>query len=177
MEQEEVALLGGGCFWCIEAVYRRVKGVTSAISGYAGGESAHPDYRAVCSGSTGHAEVVRISFDPDIISFKEILDIFWVIHDPTTLNQQGADRGTQYRSVIYYHNASQKETAEASIAQAQKEFSHPIVTELSPASEFYTAETYHQNYYDLNSTQGYCQAVIAPKVQKFMTKFPEKSKT
>lgn len=177
MAKEEVALLGGGCFWCIEAVYQRVKGVRAAISGYAGGESAHPDYRAVCSGSTGHAEVVRISFDPDIISFKEILDIFWVIHDPTTLNRQGADRGTQYRSVIYYHNAFQKETAEASIAQAQKEFSNPIVTELSPAPEFYTAETYHQNYYDLNGTQGYCQAVIAPKVQKFMTKFPEKLET
>jgi len=174
MAKEEVALLGGGCFWCIEAVYRRVKGVISAVSGYAGGEGTNPDYRAVCSGTTGHAEVVEIVFNPDIITFAELLDIFWVIHDPTTLNRQGADRGTQYRSVIYYHNSSQKELAEVSIEQVQKEFSNPIVTELSPAPAFYTAEAYHHNYYDLNSNQGYCQAVIAPKVQKFMVKFSDR---
>ncbi|UFS62788.1 peptide-methionine (S)-S-oxide reductase MsrA [Sulfurimonas sp. HSL-3221] len=171
---KEVALLGGGCFWCIEAVYRRVKGVSSAISGYAGGATEHPDYRAVCSGTTGHAEVVEVTFDPDVISFGEILDIFWVIHDPTTLNRQGADVGTQYRSVIYYYNDVQKAEAEAAIAAAQTGFSDPIVTELSPAPTFYPAEAYHQNYFDLNPQQGYCQVVIAPKVQKFMRTFQEK---
>ncbi len=174
MAKEEVALLGGGCFWCIEAVYAQVKGVKSAVSGYAGGPGADPDYRSVCSGTTGHAEVVEITFDPDIISFSEILDIFWVIHDPTTLNQQGADRGTQYRSVIYYQDAAQQESAEASIAEQQKVLRDTIVTERSPAPTFYTAEEYHQDYYALNSSQGYCQAVIAPKIQKFMTKFSDR---
>lgn len=171
---KEVALLGGGCFWCIEAVYRRVKGVSSAVSGYAGGEMDNPDYRSVCSGTTGHAEVVEVTFDPDVISFGEILDIFWVIHDPTTLNRQGADMGTQYRSVIYYHDDTQKAEAEEAIAEAQESFSSPIVTELSPAPTFYPAEVYHQNYFNLNPEQGYCQAVIAPKVQKFMRTFREK---
>ncbi|MHC3993490.1 peptide-methionine (S)-S-oxide reductase MsrA [Thiomicrolovo sp. ZZH C-3] len=171
---KEVALLGGGCFWCIEAVYRRVKGVSSAVSGYAGGETDNPDYRAVCSGTTGHAEVVEVTFDPEVISYGEILDIFWVIHDPTTLNRQGADVGTQYRSVIYYQNEEQKEEAEAAIAEAQAGFSDPIVTELSPAPTFYPAEAYHQNYFELNPQQGYCQVVIAPKVQKFMRTFREK---
>ncbi|WP_345990747.1 peptide-methionine (S)-S-oxide reductase MsrA [Sulfurimonas sp. HSL1-2] len=171
---KEVALLGGGCFWCIEAVYRRVKGVSSAVSGYAGGQMDNPDYRSVCSGTTGHAEVVEITFDPDIITFGEILDIFWVIHDPTTLNRQGADMGTQYRSVIYYHDEVQKAEAEEAIAEAQESFSDPIVTELSPAPTFYPAEVYHQNYFNLNPEQGYCQAVIAPKVQKFMRTFREK---
>ncbi|RLA72446.1 MAG: peptide-methionine (S)-S-oxide reductase [Epsilonproteobacteria bacterium] len=171
---EERALIGGGCFWCIEAIYHRVKGVKSAVSGYAGGEGDNPSYKAVCSGTTGHAEVVEIVFDPTEISFSEILDIFWVIHDPTTLNRQGADAGTQYRSVIYYLNDEQKAVAEASIAQAQNDFDSPIVTELSPAATFYAAEAYHQNYYDLNQSQGYCQVVIAPKVQKFMTAFTDK---
>ncbi|WP_345985782.1 peptide-methionine (S)-S-oxide reductase MsrA [Sulfurimonas sp. HSL-1656] len=171
---KEVALLGGGCFWCIEAVYRRVKGVSSAVSGYAGGQMDNPDYRSVCSGTTGHAEVVEVTFDPDVISFGEILDIFWVIHDPTTLNRQGADMGTQYRSVIYYHDDAQKAEAEEAIAEAQESFSDPIVTELSPAPTFYPAEVYHQNYFNLNPEQGYCQAVIAPKVQKFMRTFREK---
>lgn len=174
MAKEEIALLGGGCFWCIEAVYAQVKGVKSAISGYAGGLGANPDYRSVCSGTTGHAEVVEITFDPNVISFSELLDIFWVIHDPTTLNQQGADRVTQYRSVIYYHDALQQESAEASIAELQKELRDTIVTERSPAPTFYPAEVYHQDYYALNSSQGYCQAVIAPKIQKFMTKFSDK---
>lgn len=174
MKKSEIALLGGGCFWCIEAVYRRVKGVKSALSGYAGGEMDNPDYRSVCSGTTGHAEVVEVTFDPDIISYEAILEIFWVIHDPTTLNRQGADVGTQYRSVIYYRNEAQKATAEAAIAKAQAAFDDPIVTELSPSPVFYPAEAYHQNYYDLNPGQGYCQAVIAPKVQKFMTHFREK---
>ncbi len=171
---EEKALLGGGCFWCIEAVYRRVKGVKSAVSGYAGGVMPDPDYRSVCSGTTGHAEVVEITFDPEAISYEDILRIFWEIHDPTTLNRQGADTGTQYRSVIYYYDERQKRIAEASVAEAQKRFADPIVTELSPAPAFYPAEAYHQNYYDLNSGQGYCQVVIAPKLRKFMTKFPEK---
>ncbi len=171
---QEKALLGGGCFWCIEAVYRRVKGVKSAVSGYAGGSVPDPDYRAVCSGTTGHAEVVEITFDPEVISFRDILDIFWVIHDPTTLNRQGADMGTQYRSVIYYTDEMQKEAAEASIASAQASFDDPIVTELSPAPKFYPAEPYHQNYYDLNPQQGYCQVVISPKIEKFMRTFREK---
>lgn len=174
MVKEEVALLGGGCFWCIEAIYAQVKGVKSAVSGYAGGPGANPDYRSVCSGTTGHAEVVEITFYPDVISFSELLDIFWVIHDPTTLNQQGADRGTQYRSVIYYHDTVQQESAEVSIAKLQKELKDTIMTERSSAPMFYAAEAYHQDYYALNSSQGYCQAVIAPKIQKFMTKFSDK---
>lgn len=174
MAKEESALLGGGCFWCIEAVYRRVKGVHSAVSGYAGGHTPDPDYRAVCTGTTGHAEVVRITYDPDIVSYEDLLDIFWIIHDPTTLNRQGADSGTQYRSVIYYYSDDQREAAEAAIEQAQASFADPIVTELSPAPAFYPAEGYHQNYYDLNPMQGYCQVVIAPKLQKFMTRFGEK---
>ncbi len=174
MAKEEVALLGGGCFWCIEAVYRRVKGVTSAVSGYAGGALPDPDYRSVCSGTTGHAEVVRITYDPDTVSYEDLLDIFWVIHNPTTLNRQGADVGTQYRSVIYYHNDAQRDAAETAIEQAEAAFQDPIVTELAPAPQFYPAEAYHQNYYDLNPMQGYCQMVIAPKLQKFMTRFGEK---
>ncbi|MCJ7766233.1 MAG: peptide-methionine (S)-S-oxide reductase MsrA [Thiovulaceae bacterium] len=174
MANTEKALLGGGCFWCIEAVYNRVKGVESAISGYAGGPTPNPSYREVCEGTTGHAEVVEITFDADIISFSELLDIFWEIHDPTTLNYQGGDRGTQYRSVIYYYNDEQKAAAIASARAVQEKLRDPIVTELSPAPTFYPAEGYHQNYYSLNSSQGYCQAVIAPKVQKFMTKFSDK---
>jgi len=168
------ALLGGGCFWCLEAVYRRVKGVHTAISGYAGGAMANPDYRSVCGGDTGHAEVVEVTFDPEVISYADILEIFWVIHNPTTLNRQGADVGTQYRSVIYYDDAEQKAAAEASMAQAQEAFAEPIVTELSAAPTFYPAEAYHQNYFDLNPNQGYCQAVVAPKVQKFMTRFKDR---
>lgn len=174
MPSREKALLGGGCFWCIEAVYNRVKGVESAISGYAGGPNPNPTYRDVCSGTTGHAEVVEITFDADIISFSELLDIFWVIHDPTTLNYQGADRGTQYRSVIFYQNEEQKEAAIASAKAVQEQFRDPIVTELSPAPVFYPAEAYHQHYFELNPSQGYCQAVVAPKVQKFMMKFSDK---
>ncbi len=177
MAKEEVALLGGGCFWCIEAVYNRVQGVISAVSGYAGGENPHPTYKEVCSGITGHAEVVKITYDPDIVSYEDLLDIFWVIHDPTTLNRQGADTGTQYRSVIYYYNNEQREAAEAAVEQAQRLFDDPIVTELSPAPEFFEAEAYHQNYYNLNPMQGYCQVVIAPKVQKFMTTFTDKLKS
>ncbi len=176
MAKEEIALLGGGCFWCIEAVYNRVEGVKSAVSGYAGGEGINPSYKEICTGTTGHAEVVEITFDPNVISFGEILEIFWVIHDPTTLNRQGADAGTQYRSVIYYQNDEQKAAAELSIAKAQNGFGDSIVTELSPAPTFYAAEAYHQDYYDLNKTQGYCQVVIAPKIEKFLTSFPKKLK-
>ena len=174
MAKMEKALLGGGCFWCIEAVYNRVKGVESAISGYAGGEKPNPTYRDICTGTTGHAEVVEITYDADVISFSELLDIFWVIHDPTTLNYQGADRGTQYRSVIFYQNEEQKKEAIASAQALQRELRDPIVTELSPAPEFFKAEDYHQEYYVNNSTQGYCQAVVAPKIQKFMMKFSDK---
>jgi len=173
MKKERI-VLGGGCFWCIEAVYRNVKGVISAVSGYAGGKRPNPTYENVCSGATGHAEIVDIEYDGDIISLSEILDIFFAIHDPTTLNQQGADKGTQYRSVIYYADEEQKSLIEASITKHQKEFSDKIVTEVSPLPEVYPAEPYHQNYYNLNSQQGYCQVVIAPKLQKFMMTFPEK---
>lgn len=172
----EKALLGGGCFWCIEAVYTRVSGVQSALSGYAGGARKNPSYEQVCSGATGHAEVVEITYDPSIITYEEILDIFWVIHNPTTLNVQGADRGTQYRSVIYYYDEVQKEKALLSISETQKGWDDPIVTELSPAPEFYEAEAYHQNYYTEHPTQGYCYAVITPKIQKFMDKFRDKVK-
>lgn len=170
------ALLGGGCFWCIEAVYNRVNGVHSAISGYAGGARKNPSYEQVCTGASGHAEVIEITYDADVISYGEILEIFWALHDPTTLNAQGADKGTQYRSVIYYYDESQKQTALESIQSAQAHWSDPIVTELSPAPEFYEAEAYHQNYYNEHPTQGYCYVVIAPKIEKFMSKFGDKVK-
>lgn len=172
----EKALLGGGCFWCIEAVYTRTIGVQSAISGYAGGARPNPNYEQVCTGATGHAEVVEVTYDPGIISYEEILEIFWTIHNPTTLNQQGADKGTQYRSVIYYYNEVQKEKAQTSISKEQVNWDDPIVTELSPAPEFYEAEPYHQNYYNEHPTQGYCHVVITPKIEKFMNKFAEKIK-
>jgi peptide-methionine (S)-S-oxide reductase len=173
MKKERI-VLGGGCFWCIEAVYRNVKGVLSAVSGYAGGARPNPSYENVCSGATGHAEVVDITYDADVITLDDILDIFFEIHNPTTLNQQGADKGTQYRSVIYYATEAEKETIEKAIAKHQEAFQDKIVTEVSPLPEVYPAEDYHQNYYNQNSSQGYCQVVIAPKLQKFMTKFPDK---
>ena len=169
-------ILGGGCFWCIEAVMRRVKGVKEAISGYAGGERPNPTYQQVCSGATGHAEVVKVVYDENEITLDELLDIFFAIHDPTTLNRQGADVGTQYRSVVYYGNEEEKKAIEAAITRAQKEYNDPVVTEVSPKQEFYPAEAYHQNYYDQNPMQGYCQVVIKPKVQKFLTKFTDKIK-
>ena len=172
--KEERIVLGGGCFWCIEAVYRNVKGVISAVSGYAGGARPNPSYQNVCTGATGHAEIVDITYDTDVISRSEILDIFFVVHNPTTLNAQGADKGTQYRSVIYYADVDEKAVIEASIEKHQEEFSDKIVTEVSPLPEVYPAEGYHQNYYNLNSSQGYCQVVITPKLQKFMTHFPDK---
>ncbi len=165
----EKAVLGGGCFWCLEAVFEEVKGVKDVVSGYAGGSVKNPTYEAVCSGSTGHAEVVQITFDPSVVEFKDLLEIFWTIHDPTTLNRQGADVGTQYRSVIFYSDEEQKKIAEESKKEAQKRFSDPIVTEISPLVKFWPAEGYHQDYFRKNPYQGYCQAVVAPKVEKFKT--------
>jgi methionine-S-sulfoxide reductase len=166
---KEVATLGGGCFWCLEAVYDELDGVFSVESGYSGGAVAHPTYRQVCTGVTGHAEVVQITFDPAVISFREILKVFFDIHDPTTPNRQGADVGTQYRSVIFYHSAAQKEIAEKLIAELNEArvWKLPIVTEVSPFKAFYQAEDYHQEYYAHNRDQPYCRMVIAPKLRKF----------
>jgi len=167
-------VLGGGCFWCVEAVFSDVKGVSSAISAYAGGLRPNPTYENICTGATGHAEVVDITYDNEIVTLDELLDIFFVIHDPTTLNQQGADKGTQYRSVIYYGDDEECAIIQNSITKHQESFSQKIVTEVSPLPEVYSAEAYHQNYYKQNASQGYCQVVITPKIQKFMTLFPDK---
>ena len=172
--KKERLVLGGGCFWCVEAVYSNTKGVLSAVSGYTGGLRPNPSYQNVCTGATGHAEIVDISYDSDIITLKELLDIFFVIHDPTTLNAQGADKGTQYRSVIYYDTEEEKKSILDTIVMQQKNFSEKIVTEVSQLGDVFAAEDYHQNYYQLKSSQGYCQVVIAPKIQKFMTNFPDK---
>jgi peptide-methionine (S)-S-oxide reductase len=171
--QKEDATLGGGCFWCLEAVYDEVRGVAAVVSGYAGGSVANPSYREVTSGRTGHAEVVRITFNPQEVSFKELLEVFFTIHDPTTLNRQGADVGTQYRSVIFTHSPEQKAVAEQVIAEMEAAglWPDPIVTEIAPLTDFYEAEDYHQEYYAQNPEQGYCQVVIAPKVAKFRRQF------
>lgn len=165
---QEIATLAGGCFWCLEAVYDELKGVSSVVSGYMGGRRPNPSYEQVCTGATGHAEVVQVTFDPDVISFRDLLNVFFTIHDPTTLNRQGADAGTQYRSAIFYHSPEQKETAEAAITElnAAQTWSGPIVTQVVPTETFYPAEDYHQEYYVRNPRQGYCQAVVAPKVAK-----------
>jgi peptide-methionine (S)-S-oxide reductase len=172
------ATLAGGCFWCLEAVFLRLKGVQRVESGYAGGHVENPTYRAVCTGSTGHAEVVQVDFDPSKITFSELLEVFFAIHDPTTLNRQGADVGTQYRSAIFYHDDVQKQEAERMIADlnAQNIWDNPIVTEVAPLTKFYPAEDYHREYYDRNPEQGYCQVVISPKVAKLRQKFSEKLK-
>jgi len=172
----EKALLGGGCFWCLDAVFRKVQGVSTVVSGYAGGARANPSYEQICTGATGHAEVVEITFDPAVISFQDLLEIFFVIHDPTTLNRQGNDTGTQYRSVIFYRNEEQRETARRIMdaMSTSKAFASPIVTELSAAPAFYPAEAYHQNYFALHPEQGYCQVVINPKLAKFRQKFAHK---
>jgi len=172
----EIATLGGGCFWCLDAVYRRVRGVLSVVSGYAGGQRPNPSYEAVCSGTTGHAEVVQLTFDPTVISYREILEVFFGTHDPTTLNRQGGDRGTQYRSVIYHHTPEQQQTAQALVADLEREhvFGDPIVTELATVPEFYAGEAYHQDYFRQNPGQGYCQAVIAPKVAKLRQSYADK---
>jgi peptide-methionine (S)-S-oxide reductase len=162
----ELATLGGGCFWCLEAVYERIEGVKQVVSGYAGGTKANPTYEQVCTGTTGHAEVVQITYDPREISYGQILELFWKIHDPTTPNRQGADVGTQYRSIILYHDQGQKEVAERSMAEAAALFDRPIVTQIEPLRVFYRAEDYHQDYYDKHPYAGYCQVVIRPKLQK-----------
>jgi peptide-methionine (S)-S-oxide reductase len=176
--KQEVATLGGGCFWCLEAVYEQVRGVDKVVSGYTGGSVPNPTYRQVCSGVTGHAEVVQVTFNPAQISFREILEIFFVIHDPTTLNRQGADAGTQYRSAIFYHDPEQKEIARQTIHDLNGAglWSKPIVTQIVPQETFYPAEDYHQGYFQANSGQPYCMAVIEPKVAKFRKHFLEKMK-
>lgn len=176
---KDVATLGGGCFWCLEAIYQDVEGVHQIVSGYAGGQVKNPSYQAVSAGTTGHAEVVQISYDPDLISYENILFIFWRIHDPTTLNRQGADVGTQYRSIILTHDETQKKIAEKSLKEtdASDLWSDPIVTEVAPLSDFYRAEDYHQNYYNNNANQPYCRFVIDPKVRKFRKAFTGRLKT
>lgn len=172
----EVATLGAGCFWCVEAIYQDLKGVLKVESGYSGGHIDNPTYREVCSGLTGHAEVINVTFDPAVISFKEVLEIFFTFHDPTTLNRQGADSGTQYRSAIFYHSPEQKTTAEAVKQSMQSVWDDPIVTEITAFEKFYKAEQYHQNYYKDNPNQPYCSIVIAPKVKKFRQQYQEKLK-
>lgn len=172
------ATLAGGCFWCMEAIFKRLKGVISVASGYAGGEMDNPAYEAVSSGTTGHAEAIQITFDPKIISYEKLLDVFWHLIDPTTLNKQGADVGTQYRSVIFYHDEEQKRIAEASKKQIERSgmYKDPIVTQIVPFRSFYKAEDYHQNYYERNSDAPYCRIVIDPKIQKLMTEFTDNVK-
>jgi peptide-methionine (S)-S-oxide reductase len=169
----ETATLGGGCFWCTEAVFQMLPGVKSVVSGYAGGTKPNPTYEEVCTGETGHAEVIQITYDPKQVSYEKILETFWDVHDPTTLNRQGADSGTQYRSIILYNSDGQKAAAEKSKQDAQKNFKHPIVTQIVPLKAFYPAEGYHQDYYRSNPNQGYCRAVIRPKVEKFEKKLHE----
>ncbi len=174
----EVITLGSGCFWCTEAIFQRLNGVESAVSGYAGGKTKDPFYREVVSGKTGHAEVVQVTFNPEIVTLEEILEVFWKTHDPTTLNRQGNDVGTQYRSVVFYHNDLQRATSEqikASLEQAGV-WEDPIVTEITPFDAFYPAENYHQDYYNENGSQPYCQFVVAPKVKKFKEVFGDKMK-
>ncbi len=177
-ESTETATLGGGCFWCVEAVFDMLKGVEHVESGYAGGLTTNPTYEQVCSGTTGHAEVVRVTFDPRVVSFREILEVFFTAHDPTTLNRQGADEGTQYRSVIFYHDERQRETAEQVIRELNeaKIWDAPIVTEVAPLANYYEAEGYHQEYFVQNPGQGYCRVVVAPKVSKFRERFRDKLK-
>ena len=174
----EVATLAGGCFWCLEAVFDELKGVESVESGYSGGKLQDPSYAQVCDGDTGHAEVVQVTFDPQVLSYNDLLTVFFSIHDPTTLNRQGADAGTQYRSAIFYHDEAQKETAEQVIRKIEDAgiWDHPIVTEVTPFEKFYLAEDYHQEYFTHNSFQPYCRAVIAPKVSKFRKQYVDRLK-
>ena len=169
----ETATLAGGCFWCLEAVFEQLRGVESVVSGYSGGHTANPTYEMVCSGRTGHAEVVQITFDPAVVSYRELLGLFFTMHDPTTLNRQGPDSGTQYRSAVYYHSAEQKAVAEEAIAEltASAVWSASIVTEVAPSDVFYPAEEYHQEYYRRNLGQPYCQVIIAPKVAKLRKEY------
>lgn len=175
----EKATLGAGCFWCVETIFQRLEGVNAVVSGYSGGPRENPTYDQVCSGATGHAEVIQVDFDPEIISFKELLEIFFSVHDPTTLNKQGADVGTQYRSVIFYHDDKQKEVAETLKRELNDTnfFGKPVVTEISSFTKFFAAEKYHQNYYNNNSGQSYCSYVITPKLEKFKKVFGGKMKS
>jgi peptide-methionine (S)-S-oxide reductase len=175
---KETATLAGGCFWCLEAVYDELRGVESVESGYMGGKTENPSYEDVCSGETGHAEVVQITFDPKVVSFTEILQVFFAIHDPTTLNRQGNDVGSQYRSAVFYHSVEQKASAELTIAnlETEKVYDDPIVTEVAPASKFYPAENYHQEYFRRNPAQPYCSFVVRPKLAKFRKQFLQKLK-
>ena len=176
MAKIEQATLGGGCFWCLEAVYQQLHGVSQVVSGYAGGHMLLPDYRTVCNGTTGHAEVVQVSYDAEVISYRDLLDVFFTIHDPTTMNRQGADVGTQYRSAIYAHSDEQAEVAREVIAAISADglWRNPIVTEVTPLERFWPAEDYHQNYWANNPNQGYCLVVIAPKVAKFRKQHMER---
>lgn len=177
-EQREVATLGGGCFWCLDGIFRDLKGVEKVESGYAGGQAKNPSYRDVCSGTTGHAEVVQVTFDPAVVSFRDLLGVFFTIHDPTTLNQQGADVGTQYRSVILYHSDEQRRTAEQVISELTdaKLWDDPIVTQVVPFTAYYPAEDYHQDYFAQNPDQPYCRVVIEPKVSKFRKRYLDRLK-
>lgn len=172
---KEVAVLGGGCFWCLEAIFQQVKGVSAVVSGYAGGAKANPTYEEVCSGTTGHAEVVRVEFDPTVIRYEDVVRLFFHIHDPTTLNRQGNDEGTQYRSVIFTGNDSQKATALRVMGEviAKRVWEDPVVTQIEPLQVFYSAEEYHQDYFARNPSQGYCRMIIAPKVAKFRKEYPQ----
>jgi peptide-methionine (S)-S-oxide reductase len=174
----ETITLGGGCYWCVEAVYENLKGVKTVVSGFSGGKTANPSYEEVCSGTSGHAEVVQITFDKNVTNLDEIFKVFFTVHDPTTLNRQGADRGTQYRSVIFYNNEEQKQEAQSIIAELKKAqvYENPIVTTLEPFTKFYKAGDYHQNYYANNKNQPYCQMVIQPKLEKFEKVFKDKLK-
>ncbi len=173
MENNQIAVFGGGCFWCTEAVYQKLKGVDKVVSGYSGGDMDNPSYEKVSGGSSGHAEVIQITYDPQVVSYRQLLEVFFAVHDPTTLNQQGADLGTQYRSVIFYFNEEQKNEAEGIIQELTKDgaYQNPIVTEIKPLIHFYPAEDYHQNYYNQNQNQPYCQVVINPKLDKFKKTF------
>lgn len=176
-EKTDTAIFGAGCFWCVEAIFQRLKGVESIESGYTGGTVENPTYKQVCTGETGHAEVAKIIFNPDVISFNELLEVFWTTHDPTTLNQQGADIGTQYRSAVFYLNDEQKMQAEKSKSEiATQIWNGSIVTEITPLKKYYKAEDYHQNYFNQNSDQSYCRFVINPKLEKFRKKFRDKIK-
>ena len=172
----ETATLAAGCFWCVEAIVQELEGVSKVESGYSGGHIKNPSYKEVITGSTGHAEAAQITFDPNLISYSDILDVFWNTHDPTTLNKQGNDKGTQYRSALFYHSNEQKTIAELSLNAAQKYFNVPIVTEINPFIEFYVAENYHQDYFNLNGDQPYCSFVIKPKIAKFKIKYEDKLK-
>jgi peptide-methionine (S)-S-oxide reductase len=177
MMEMETAVLGGGCFWCLEGAFQRVRGVSQVVSGYAGGQDLSPTYEAVCSGNTGHAEVVQVRFDPEVISYETLLELFFALHDPTTLNRQGADVGTQYRSVIFYQGEQQRQIAQSLLEKldAAQQWPDPIVTQLEPLDVFFPAENYHQNYFNNHSENRYCQMVVAPKLKKFFSTYPDRT--